>query len=225
MVCVRVRLGVLRSVIVLVLVLGKVAGHTLRVQHKERLRAALEKLDLLSLQSVPGALNPSLLELSPGECQFALLEDLNRDINDNCGDFRAQELKYNKCRMPKMKRQGKIINQKCCKHCSDCQGCEGLRALDENVYEKDSPGEVSTDPCTCRDTWEYKGVTYKGCSLTPHYEYTFCYVMNGVTCTEGSVSHEVGEPRKWRPCDSTESPEMKKTKEKDEDASKGGTDD
>ena len=131
----------------------------------------------------------------------------------------------NKCRMPKMKRQGKIINQKCCKHCSNCQGCEGLRALDEKVYERDSPGEVSTDPCTCQETWDYKGATYKGCSKTPLFPSPFCYVMNGETCTEGSVSYEVGETRKWRPCDLTESPEMMTMKAKDEDASKGGTND
>ena len=69
-----------------------------------KLHKVLKEMNLLeAFENVPGIENPSLLELSPGECQFKLLEQTNKDITDNCGDFVQTREKYNKCRGPKLK--------------------------------------------------------------------------------------------------------------------------
>ena len=108
-----------------------------------KLYRVLKEMDLLEgLRNAPGIQNPSLLELSPGECQFKLLEQTHKDINDNCGDFLESRVKYNKCRIPKLKVTSEKIAKKCCRTCLHCSGCEGLRVPDEDEFEDDSPGLV-----------------------------------------------------------------------------------
>jgi hypothetical protein len=113
-------------------------------QHKLIIQTKLKEMNLLELISVPGITNPSLLEtsssLSPSACQFSLLENLNRDLRLNCGDYRLNMKKYNNCRGPKLSDKASDIASKCCRTCTQCSGCEGLDYPDADVYEKDSPG-------------------------------------------------------------------------------------
>jgi hypothetical protein len=111
-----------------------------------KLHKVLKEMNLLeAFENVPGIENPSLLELSPGECQFKLLEQTNKDITDNCGDFVQTREKYNKCRGPKLKVSSEKIAKKCCRTCLHCSGCEGLRVPDEDEFEADSPGLVDKE--------------------------------------------------------------------------------
>ena len=111
-----------------------------------KLRRILKEMDLLEgLRNAPGIQNPSLLELSPGECQFKLLEQTHKDINDNCGDYIETREKYNKCRGPKLKVTSEKIAKRCCRTCLHCSGCEGLRVPDEDEFEDDSPGLVDEE--------------------------------------------------------------------------------
>ena len=124
--------------------------------HKVIIQNKLKEMNLLELISVPGITNPSLLEtsssLSPGACQFSLLEDLNRDLRLNCGDYRLNRKKFNQCRGPKLSDKASAIAYKCCRTCTQCSGCEGLDLPDADVYEKDSPGHWYSKRADVEDT-------------------------------------------------------------------------
>lgn len=63
-----------------------------------------------------------------------------------------------------------------------------------------------TRPCDCMPEWTYGGggkldkAFYRGCSLTPDTNETWCYVVGGVDCKTAKDSEFPGEDRKWQDC-------------------------